>query len=82
MAGLDPAIPLRMAQSCQIIGIAGSSPAMTVGVLNAGYLVLVYLVKNTSRRGNFSNTEASTEKFVARMSVGLPAIHWERSIVW
>jgi hypothetical protein len=42
----------------------------------------VYFVKNTSRRGNFSNTDASTEKFVARMSVGLPAIHWERSIVW
>jgi hypothetical protein len=41
-----------------------------------------YFVKNTSRRGNFSNIEASTEKFVARMSIGLPAIHWERSIVW
>ena len=29
MAGLDPAIPLSMAQPCPIIGIAGSSPAMT-----------------------------------------------------
>jgi hypothetical protein len=29
MAGLDPAIPLRKAQPCHIIGIAGSSPAMT-----------------------------------------------------
>ncbi len=30
MAGLDPAIPLKVAQSCLAIGIAGSSPAMTV----------------------------------------------------
>jgi hypothetical protein len=29
MAGLDPAIPLRKARPCHIIGIAGSSPAMT-----------------------------------------------------
>jgi hypothetical protein len=29
MAGLDPAIPLNMARPCHIIGIAGSSPAMT-----------------------------------------------------
>jgi hypothetical protein len=29
MAGLDPAIPLIEAQPCNIIGIAGSSPAMT-----------------------------------------------------
>jgi hypothetical protein len=29
MAGLDPAIPLRMARPCLTIGIAGSSPAMT-----------------------------------------------------
>jgi 2-iminobutanoate/2-iminopropanoate deaminase len=29
MAGLDRAIPLRMARPCHIIGIAGSSPAMT-----------------------------------------------------
>jgi hypothetical protein len=33
MAGLDPAIPLRVARPCLTIGIAGSSPAMTeVGV--------------------------------------------------
>jgi hypothetical protein len=31
MAGLDPAIPLNKAQPCQLIGIAGSSPAMTAG---------------------------------------------------
>jgi hypothetical protein len=30
MAGLDPAIPLMKAQPCHMIGIAGSSPAMTV----------------------------------------------------
>jgi hypothetical protein len=30
MAGLDPAIPLNEAQPCHMIGIAGSSPAMTV----------------------------------------------------
>jgi hypothetical protein len=30
MAGLDPAIPLRRARPHLIIGIAGSSPAMTV----------------------------------------------------
>jgi hypothetical protein len=30
MAGLDPAIPLREARPCHMIGIAGSSPAMTV----------------------------------------------------
>jgi hypothetical protein len=29
MAGLDPAIPLMEAPPCHIIGIAGSSPAMT-----------------------------------------------------
>jgi hypothetical protein len=29
MAGLDPAIPLINAQPCHVIGIAGSSPAMT-----------------------------------------------------
>jgi hypothetical protein len=29
MAGLDPAIPLTEARLCHIIGIAGSSPAMT-----------------------------------------------------
>jgi hypothetical protein len=31
MAGLDPAIPLRKALPCHMIGIAGSSPAMTAG---------------------------------------------------
>jgi hypothetical protein len=31
MAGLDPAIPLNEALPCHMIGIAGSSPAMTVG---------------------------------------------------
>ena len=31
MAGLDPAIPLREAPPCHMIGIAGSSPAMTAG---------------------------------------------------
>jgi hypothetical protein len=30
MAGLDPAIPLEKARPCHVIGIAGSSPAMTV----------------------------------------------------
>ncbi len=29
MAGLDPAIPLNEARPCLMIGIAGSSPAMT-----------------------------------------------------
>jgi hypothetical protein len=29
MAGLDPAIPLIEARLCHMIGIAGSSPAMT-----------------------------------------------------
>jgi hypothetical protein len=29
MAGLDPAIPLVEARPCDVIGIAGSSPAMT-----------------------------------------------------
>jgi hypothetical protein len=37
MAGLDPAIPLREARPCHTIGIAGSSPAMTV----AGPLIQV-----------------------------------------
>jgi hypothetical protein len=31
MAGLDPAIPLIKAPLCHMIGIAGSSPAMTAG---------------------------------------------------
>ena len=34
MAGLDPAIPLSEAPRCHIIGIAGSSPAMTAGGAN------------------------------------------------
>jgi hypothetical protein len=29
MAGLDPAIPRAKARPCHMIGIAGSSPAMT-----------------------------------------------------
>jgi hypothetical protein len=33
MAGLDPAIPPAEAQRCHIIGIAGSSRAMTAGML-------------------------------------------------
>jgi hypothetical protein len=34
MAGLDPAIPLIKARPCHMIGIAGSSPAMTaLGVI-------------------------------------------------
>ena len=35
MAGLDPAIPLSEAPPCHIIGIAGSSPAMTAVGWNA-----------------------------------------------
>jgi hypothetical protein len=31
MAGLDPAISLKKARPYHIIGIAGSSPAMTAG---------------------------------------------------
>jgi hypothetical protein len=31
MAGIDPAIPLIKARPCPMIGIAGSSPAMTAG---------------------------------------------------
>jgi hypothetical protein len=31
MAGLDPAIPLSKARPRHMIGIAGSSPAMTAG---------------------------------------------------
>jgi hypothetical protein len=33
MAGLDPAIPLTMGRPCHVIGIAGSSPAMTAECL-------------------------------------------------
>jgi hypothetical protein len=35
MAGLDPAIPLSMARPRHTIGIAGSSPAMTVRECNS-----------------------------------------------
>jgi hypothetical protein len=35
MAGLDPPIPLRVAQPCHMIGIAGSSLAMTAGRLES-----------------------------------------------
>jgi hypothetical protein len=35
MAGLDPAIPLIEARPCHMIGIAGSSPAMTAVGFNA-----------------------------------------------
>jgi hypothetical protein len=35
MAGLDPAIPLMEAQPCHVIGIAGSSPAMTASGVEA-----------------------------------------------
>jgi hypothetical protein len=31
MAGLDPAIPIKKAKPCHMIGIAGSNPAMTAG---------------------------------------------------
>ena len=41
-----------------------------------------HFARNTSPRGNRSNTEASCEKLVARMSLGLPAIHCDRSMVW
>ena len=34
MAGLDPAIPLSKARPYHMIGIAGSSPAMTTDMLN------------------------------------------------
>jgi hypothetical protein len=40
-----------------------------------------YFVINTSPRGNFSKTSGSCEKFVARMSTGLPAIHCDRLMV-
>jgi hypothetical protein len=30
IAGLDPAIPINLARPCPMIGMAGSSPAMTV----------------------------------------------------
>ena len=43
--------------------------------------IAVYFVMNTSLRGNFSKTAGSCEKFVARMSTGLPAIHCDRLIV-
>jgi hypothetical protein len=35
MAGLDPAISLKNARPCPIIGIAGSSPAMTASGVSA-----------------------------------------------
>ncbi len=31
MAGLVPATPLSMARPCHVIGVAGTSPAMTKG---------------------------------------------------
>jgi hypothetical protein len=31
MAGLDPATPLNVARPCPMIGVAGTSPAMTTG---------------------------------------------------
>jgi hypothetical protein len=37
MAGLDPAIPLSKARLCSILGIAGSSPAMTGEKLNSSH---------------------------------------------
>jgi hypothetical protein len=37
-AGLDPAIPLKKAPPCHIIGIAGSSPAMTADMLDSNML--------------------------------------------
>jgi hypothetical protein len=51
MAGLDPAIPLREAEPCPIIGIAGSSPAMTT----MGYLCFdFFLVWNVARHFGLS----------------------------
>jgi len=49
----------------------------SIGVVLFG----AYFVMKTSSRGNFSKMAESCEKLVARMSVGFPAIHWERSIV-
>ncbi len=31
MAGLVPATPINMARPCPVIGVAGTSPAMTAG---------------------------------------------------
>ena len=41
----------------------------------------ILLLMNTSLCGNFSNSDAGLLKLVARTSVGLPAIHCDRSIV-
>lgn len=41
---------------------------------------LSYGVMNTRLRGSFSITEADWPKLEARISTGLPAIHWLRSI--
>jgi hypothetical protein len=38
MAELDPAIPLRKARPCHMIGIAGSSPAMTADGLSQPHM--------------------------------------------
>ena len=52
MAGLDPAIPLSKAQPCRLIGIAGSSPAMT----RMDYLCLrgFFFVSNMARHFGLS----------------------------
>jgi hypothetical protein len=47
MAGRDPAIPLRKARRRQIIGIAGSSPAMTAGeAISSGHASVVRVLRH------------------------------------
>ena len=61
--------------------VGGSSPSPPTTVTD-DHGTADHFARNTSLRGNFSNTEASCEKFVARISLGFPAIHWDTSIVW
>lgn len=63
--------------------VAGVSFALPVGSITGllGGKGAGYLVRKTSLRGKASKHAGSSEKLVARMSVGLPAIHCDRSMV-
>jgi hypothetical protein len=58
MARLDPAISLEKAQPCHIIGIAGSSPAMTAGVPVSSDMLLPPVIPGAAAKRRTRNPES------------------------
>src|SRR5262249_55500121 len=59
MAGLDPAIPLSKARLCHKIGIAGSSPAMTMVGTGCAKPTRARTVRLDGRRGERDGSQVS-----------------------